>query len=91
MSVRSFKIFSLVSAAHIIIFSVVWVGFTAPPPRPGVIYTYEGALPGQETESENWQSGKSDKFLFNHLGSSFDHWARFRDPAKPVTYDHLGF
>ena len=96
MSARFFKIFSGVFLSHLIVLSVVWVGFSAPVPRPPATFTYEGALPAEETGSEAgdvWQKDKtSDQFVFDHFEASyFNHWITLRDPSKPSTYDHLGF
>jgi hypothetical protein len=72
------------------------VGFSAPYPRPPVIFTYEGALPAEDTGStaeEVWQKGKaSDQFAFDHFEASyFNHWIKLRDPSKTSAYVHLGF
>ena len=96
MSVRFFKIFSAVLVAHLAVLSIVWVGFSAPLSRPPVIFTYEGALPAQDTgkpSEEVWPQGKaSDQFVFDHFEASyFNHWIRLREPSKTSVYDHLGF
>ena len=96
MSARFFKIFSSVFLAHLFVLSVVWVGFSAPLPRPPATFTYEGALPAQSAGSGAegaWQKGKiSDQFTLDHLGASYlNHWIRLRDPSKSTGYDHLGF
>ncbi len=49
MSARFFKIFSGVFLAHLVVLNVVWVGFSAPFPRPPATFTYEGALPAEDT------------------------------------------
>jgi len=96
MSARSFKIFAGVFLAHLVVLNVVWVGFSAPLPRPPAIFTYEGALPAQDAGSgteDAWRKGKtSDQFVFDHSGTSnFNHWIEIRDPSKSANYDHLGF
>lgn len=92
MSARSFKIYALVATAHILVFSLVWIGFTAPNPRPAVIYTYEGALPLEEMATgETWQKRNSEKLVFDHLEKNYDPWVQSREPSKPLIYDHLGF
>jgi hypothetical protein len=94
MSARFFKIFSGVFLAHLVVLSVVWVGFSAPFPRPPATFIYEGALPVQDTGTgaeDIWQKGKtSDRFDLDHFEASyFNHWIELRGPEK--TYDHLGF
>jgi len=76
--------------------SVVWVGFSAPSPRPPATFTYQGALPagdGDSTSENVWQKDKaSDQISFEHLeASSLNHWIELRKPSKTFTYDHLGF
>ena len=86
MSARFFKIFSGVFLAHLIALSVVWVGFSAPFPRPPATFTYEGALPAEVTGSaeEVWQKGKTpDQFVLDHFEASyFNHWIELRGPTK---------
>jgi hypothetical protein len=93
MSARFFKIFSGVFAAHLVVLSVVWVGFSAPAPRPPATFTYEGALPVGDTGSraeggafdrEGTGPLTSDQVAFDHLdSSSFNHWIKLRDLSKP--------
>jgi len=87
MSVRFFKILSAVFVAHLVIVSVVWVGFSAPGPRPPATFTYEGALPAGYTGStpeESWQKDHaSEQIYFDHFEASyFNHWIELRGPAK---------
>jgi hypothetical protein len=96
MSVRFFKILLGVFLAHLVVLGVVWVGFSAPFPRPPATFTYEGALPAEGTGSgaeDVWQKGKtSDQFTLDHFEASyFNHWIELRGPSKSFTYDHLGF
>jgi hypothetical protein len=96
MSVRFFKIFSGVVLAHLVMLSLVWVGFSAPLPRPPATFIYEGALPAGDTGSpteEVWQKGKaSDQISIDHFEASyFNHWIDLRGPSKSSAYDHLGF
>jgi hypothetical protein len=84
------KIFVGVLLAHLIVLNVVWVGFSAPLPRPPATFIYEGALGVQETGSgqeEVWQKGNAfGQFVFDHPEASyFNHWIEIRDPSKPVT------
>ena len=86
MSARFFKIFSGVLLAHLVILSVVWIGFSAPNPRLPAVFTYEGALPagdGRPAE-EVWPKGKTpDKLDFDHFEASyFPHWIELRGPSK---------
>ena len=90
MSARFFKIFSGVFLVHLVVLSVVWVGFSAPFPRPPAKFTYEGALPAEDAVSgtmEVWPKGKtSDQFVLDHFEASyFNHWIELRDPSKPST------
>lgn len=95
MSARFFKIFSYVLLAHLVVLSVVWVGFSVPFPRPPAIFTYEGALPAEDTgmgaQEDIWPKAKTSAPLaLDHLeASSINHWIMLREPSKP--YDHLGF
>jgi len=66
---------------------VVWVGFSAPFPRPPATFTYQGAFSAQNIPSgtmDEWQEDKgSDHFTYDHPDTSFlDHWARIRGPSK---------
>ena len=72
------------------VLSVVWVGFSAPAPRPPATFTYEGALPAGDTASGDEEVGQSDKpsdqFAFSHLEASYSNpWDRLRAPSKPIT------
>ena len=100
MSARFFKIFSGVFLAHLVVLSVVWVGFSAPLPRPPATFTYEGALPediGSGTQPDPFGSKgtgplTSDQFVLDRFEASyFNHWIELRGPSKSFTYDHLGF
>jgi len=96
MSARFFKIFSGIFLAHCVVLSVVWVGFSAPFPRPPATFTYEGVLPAEDSGSgaeDVWQKSKtSDQFALDHFtASNFNHWITLRGPSKSITYDHLGF
>ncbi len=96
MSARSFKIFLGVFLAHIILLNIVWVGFSAPGPRPPARFIYQGALPAEVSGSgqeDEWQNSKAaDQFAVEHQDVSYsDRWTGLRDPSKPLTYDHLGF
>jgi len=96
MSARFFKIFLGVLFAHLVVLNVVWVGFSAPFPRPPATFTYEGALPAEDTAGraeDAWpQSKTSGQFALDHFEASyFNHWITLRDPSKSSTYDHLGF
>jgi len=96
MSARFFKIFSGVFLAHLVVLSVVWVGFSVPFPRPTATFIYEGALPAEDTgmrPEDVWQKGKTSvPFVFDHFEASyFNHWITLRDPSKSFTHDHLGF
>ena len=90
MSARFFRVLTGVLLAHFVVLSVVWVGFSAPGPKPSATFTYVGALPAQDTGSgaeDVWQKAKtSDQFAFGHLEASyFNRWIEIRDPAKPIT------
>jgi len=101
MSARFFKIFSGVFLAHLVCLSVVWVGFSAPFPRPPATFTYEGALPAEDTgsgtegdpfDSQGTGPLTSAPFALDHFEASyFNHWIELRGPSKSFTYDHLGF
>ena len=90
MSARFSKIFLCVFLAHLVMLSVVWVGFSVPNPRPPATFIYEGALAaGGDTGStaeEVWQKSKtSDQFTFDHFEASyFNHWIQIRGLSKPV-------
>lgn len=78
------------------VISLVWVGFSAPLPRPPATFIFEGELPLEDNGSgaeDAWQKGKaSEKFTVDHIqASNLNQWIRLRDPSKSVTYDHLGF
>ena len=82
--------------AHLVFLNLIWVGFSAPYPRPPATFTYQGALPAQDTLSPNgeiWQLDKKiDRLLPSHFeASNLNHWVKLREPSKVKTYDHLGF
>ena len=87
MSARFFKIFSGVFLAHLVVLSVVWVGFSAPFPRPPATFTYEGALPAGDTASragDVWQKGKtSDPFALDRFEASYFNQVIRHSEAKP--------
>ena len=98
MSARFFKIFSGVFLAHLVVLSLVWVGFSAPGPRPPATFIYEGALPLEDTAgspTEMYPFRGQGLYRPIHLlsitagASFFNHWIMLREPSKP--YDHLGF
>jgi len=96
MSARFFKIFSVVVIAHLIVLNAVWVGFSAPLPRPPAVFTYEGALPAEDTASSAEDVFQADKtpvqFDLDHFeAADLNHWVALRDPSKTTAYDHLGF
>jgi hypothetical protein len=96
MSARFFKILAVVLGIHLVVLSVVWVGFSAPFPRPPATFTYQGSLPAEDTnspEGQAWPKSDSSKqiTLDRFDASYFDHWIELRDPAKTFSYDHLGF
>jgi len=89
MSARSFKIYFGVFLAHIIILSVVWVGFPVPSARIASAFIYEGALPASQEDaqalSDVGQRGRSgmpavsfDRFE----ASDFNRWIELRNPIK---------
>jgi len=92
MSARFFKIFSGVFVAHLGVLSVVWVGFSAPFPRPPATFTYEGALPAEDTgggtEGDPFGSKGTgpltpNQFSLDHFEASyFNHWIELRNPDK---------
>jgi hypothetical protein len=96
MSARFFKIFLAVCLVHLVSLSAIWVGFSAPNPRPPVTFTYEGGIPAEDTGSraeDVWPQNKTtDQFVLDHFEASyFNHWIALRDPSKSFAYDHLGF
>ena len=91
MSVRFYKIFASVFLAHLIILSVVWVGFSAPNPRPPATFTYEGALPvennGRVDENVWSQKDGSSEVVLDHAEAShLSHWIKLRESSKPITH-----
>jgi hypothetical protein len=96
MSAQFFKIFAGVLAAHLAGLSIIWVGFSAPAPRPPAVFMYQGELPLESAGSpagELAQKGKMpDQFVLDHQDASYSNqWTRLREPSKTSTYDHLGF
>ena len=86
MSVPFFKILSGVFLAHLLVLSLVWVGFSTPFPRPPATFVYEGALPVDDSVNggeDEWPRVKaSDQFTLDHSESS--HWLKLRAPSKPL-------
>ena len=91
MSVRFFKIFAGGFLAHLVVLNLVWVGFSAPNPRPAATFIFQGVLPLQDAGGQTedvWQKGKaSDQFDFDPREASyFNHWIEIRGPSKPVNH-----
>jgi len=88
MSARFFKIFSIVLLAHMVIFSVLWVGFPVPPARVAAAFIYEGAHSGSPESvnpvSDVGQNPKtSGPLYFDRFEASyFNHWIELRDISK---------
>ena len=96
MSARFFKIISGVTVAHLVVLIVVWVGFSAPLPRPPVTFYYGGVASVEDTESpqeDAWQKGNvPDQLTLDHPDASYSNqWVSLRAPSRPSAYDHLGF
>ncbi len=82
MSARSFKVFTGVLLAHLVGLSAVWVGFSVPFPRPPATFTYQGALPAQDTGGGAGPL-TSNQFVLDHFEASyFNHWTTLREPSK---------
>ncbi len=88
MSARSFKIFLAVFLAHVVILSVVWVGFPVPPARIAAEFIYEGALPASQESGNAPHDVRpdlkgSDQVPFDRFEASyFNHWIELRAPSK---------
>ena len=88
MSARFFKIFSGVFVAHLVLLSVVWVGFPVPGPRIAAAFIYDGALPasqdsGNAAPDVGQKPRKTDQVPFDRFEASyFNHWIELRDPSK---------
>jgi len=88
MSARYFKIFLAVLGAHIIILSVVWVGFPVPSARIASAFIYERALPDfQDNGSAVSDAGQNPKasnpvYFDSFEASYFNHWIELRNPSK---------
>jgi hypothetical protein len=81
------KIFLGVLLAHVVVFSLIWIGFSAPGPRPPVQFTYGGSsLPeGEDNKNGLWQP--TDKLILRYPeGVSSNYWAKFRASSKPVAH-----
>jgi hypothetical protein len=87
MSAQFFKIFSGVLLVHATVLSVVWVGFSAPRPRPAAAFTYEGALPAQEAirlPKENLpQEPMAGQFDLDRFQAPyFNHWMQIKGNSR---------
>lgn len=96
MSAQLFKIFFGVFLAHMIVLSLIWVGFSAPQPRLPASFIYDGAFSAEQASSSRgsqWTMGLSpDQIAVGHFDASyFNHWIELRNPSKSKPYDRLGF
>lgn len=88
MSARFFKIFLIVFLAHMVILSVLWVGFPVPPARDVAAFIYEGALPAsQDSVNPVSDVGHNPKtsgpvYFDRFEAAYFNHWIELRDPSK---------
>jgi len=88
MSARFFKIFLIVFLAHMVLLSVLWVGFPVPGARVAAAFIYEGARPaGEDSGNAMSDVGHSPKTLdpvyFDRFEASyFNHWIELRAPSK---------
>ncbi len=97
MSARFFRVFLSVVLVHLVVLSIVWVGFSAPAPRPPATFIYEGALPAGDNgnpSGDEWQKDRTiGQFAVDHPGApNVNHWIKIRDLEKGTSLDdHLGF
>jgi hypothetical protein len=88
MSARFFNIFLIVLFAHMVILSVLWVGFPVPPARGAAAFVYEGAWPAfQDNGSAVSDAGQNPKasnpvYFDSFEASYFNHWIELRNPSK---------
>ena len=90
MSAQFFKIFLGVLAVHLTVLSIIWIGFSAPFPRPPARFTYEGARPAEDAgagQEDVWPTDRSsDQFTVDHMGTArFNQWIELRVPTKPFS------
>jgi hypothetical protein len=92
MSAQFFKILSGVLVFHLALVNIIWVGFSAPLPRPPATFTYEGVLPAEDS-GDVWPKAKiGGRVDVDHFKASyFNHWIQLRDPSRSLTHDRLGF
>ncbi|MBF0511243.1 MAG: hypothetical protein HQL13_02835 [Candidatus Omnitrophica bacterium] len=88
MSARFFKILSIVVMAHAVLLGMVWIGFTAPGPRPPAAFIYEGPLPLVDDKKPQEVSGGYKEgvqipfFLDRGESSDLNHWVKLREASK---------
>lgn len=86
MSARLIKILVAVCLLHVIILSVLWVGFPVPLPKPQVDFVYVG---GSVEEGSNRSAAQSPAsvaqgFDFDHFDApTFAPWMNLRMVDKP--------
>jgi len=88
MSARFYKILVTVFLAHLFVLNLIWVGFSAPFPKPPANFIFEGALASQDTfsvQEDVWQKGSAPDLLAvdHHESSYLDNWHTLREPTKP--------
>lgn len=75
------QIFSCVFIFHLIVLSLVWVGFSAPNPRLPATFIYAGAMPAEDTGSGTEMS--ADQFTIDHVKSpDLNQWTKLRELSK---------
>jgi len=91
MSVRFYKILCIVFLAHLVALNFIWVGFSAPGPRPPARFTYEGALPLENGATEDAWHGNTTKLILDQPETAYSNqWATMRELLKPINnLNHL--
>ena len=81
------KFFLIAAVIHVLVISVVWVGFSVPLPRNEVMFFYNGSLAsGGEIgqESRGPKEGDHQKILWKTREAAFfAPWLQMRDLDKP--------
>ena len=87
MSVRLIKISALVLISHVILFSVVLIGFPIPAPKLGAEFIYAGQLVADEAADAEALDGSAPALQwieFDHFDApTFKPWVKLRGLNKP--------
>ena len=88
MSVRLFKIGTAVFLMHAAVLTLIWVGFSVPPPSASAVFMYGGAIASTKSiilEGQGTADMVRQEVIFDPFeASSFQPWIGLRAIEKPT-------